>query len=143
MSVPLIVAGVLALIAGVALLATKRSGAAYATLGLAVLLLGGAFAFPQVDQEVEDLPRVSFTQPTDAAEVPAAEFTVEVQVVNPVPGGHLHLYVDDKLLQMTDSGTIDVSTTPGTHQLRVEYVDDRHISYTPPIQDEIEVHATE
>ena len=98
--------------------------------------------FPRVSQEVEELPRVNIVAPEDGAQVPAGEVEIRVEVENgslamsPTDrGGHLHLYVDDELMQMPYSDTATVDLGAGQHELRVEYVDERHISYTPPVQD--------
>ncbi|HEX2040103.1 MAG TPA: hypothetical protein VHF47_10275 [Acidimicrobiales bacterium] len=56
-------------------------------------------------------------------------------------GGHLHLSVDGALEQMPYGTTTEVRLPRGTHTLRVEYVDDKHKSYDPPIAVEVRVHA--
>ena len=56
-------------------------------------------------------------------------------------GGHLHLSVDGKLEQMPYGTTAEVRLPRGTHTLRVEYVDEKHTSYEPPIAVEVRVHA--
>ncbi|MGH2663389.1 MAG: hypothetical protein ACRDH8_11415 [Actinomycetota bacterium] len=149
MSVPLVIAGALAVVAGIVLLVARRSGAAWAALGLGAVLVMGAFVFPRVSEEAGELPRLSITDPTDGADVPAGELTVRFQVENAElasspddSGGHVHLYLDDTLVQMPygDNGTVDVSAGP--HTLRVEYVDERHISYTPPVEDSIDILVT-
>lgn len=58
------------------------------------------------------------------------------------PGGHLHLSVDGALEQMPYGTTAEVRFPRGTHTLRVEYVDDEHTSYDPPIAVEVRVHAS-
>ncbi len=56
-------------------------------------------------------------------------------------GGHLHLYVDRKLQQMPYSTEATVTLEPGRHELTVEYVDARHVSFDPPVDDTVEVTA--
>lgn len=56
-------------------------------------------------------------------------------------GGHLHLSVDGALEQMPYGTTAEVRLPRGTHTLRVEYVDDKHKSYDPPIAVEVRLHA--
>jgi hypothetical protein len=57
-------------------------------------------------------------------------------------GGHLHLYVDRKLQQMPYSNEATVTVEAGRHELTVEYVDARHVSYNPPIDDTVVVTAS-
>lgn len=56
-------------------------------------------------------------------------------------GGHLHLAVDGALEQMPYGTTAEVRLPRGTHTLRVEYVDEKHTSYDPPIAVEVRLHA--
>ena len=56
-------------------------------------------------------------------------------------GGHLHLYVDRKLQQMPYATEAEITLEPGRHELTVEYVDARHVSYDPPIDDTVVVTA--
>lgn len=56
-------------------------------------------------------------------------------------GGHLHLSVDGALEQMPYGTTAEVQLPRGTHTLRVEYVDEKHVSYKPPIAVEVRLHA--
>ena len=56
-------------------------------------------------------------------------------------GGHLHLSVDGTLEQMPYGTTAEVRLPRGTHTLRVEYVDNKHVSYKPPIAVEVRLHA--
>ena len=56
-------------------------------------------------------------------------------------GGHLHLSVDGALEQMPYGTTAEVRLPRGTHTLRVEYVDNKHVSYDPPIAVEVRLHA--
>lgn len=56
-------------------------------------------------------------------------------------GGHLHLSVDGALEQMPYGTAAEVRLPRGTHTLRVEYVDDEHKSYDPPIAVEVRLHA--
>lgn len=57
-------------------------------------------------------------------------------------GGHLHLSVDGALEQMPYGTTAEVRLPRGTHTLRVEYVDDKHKSYDPPVAVEVRLHAS-
>ena len=56
--------------------------------------------------------------------------------------GHLHLYVDGKLQQMPYSTRTEVTLPPGPHELRVEYVDSRHVSFNPEVSWTVYVTAT-
>ncbi|HEX2267704.1 MAG TPA: hypothetical protein VHI97_05825, partial [Actinomycetota bacterium] len=56
-------------------------------------------------------------------------------------GGHLHLYLDGRLQQMPYTTEAQVQVTPGTHQVRVEYVDPRHVPFNPPVESSITITA--
>jgi hypothetical protein len=56
-------------------------------------------------------------------------------------GGHLHLSVDGKLQQMPYGTEMDVTLARGRHAISVEYVDNRHASFRPPVVQAIEVIA--
>ena len=94
--------------------------------------------------------RVAVVEPEMAAIVPAGQ-PVKVSAAlegarlatspQDTEGGHLHLYVDRKLQQMPYSTEAEITLEPGRHELTVEYVDARHVSYDPPIDDAVVVTA--
>jgi hypothetical protein len=93
---------------------------------------------------------VRIVQPSAGAEVPAGEpIDVVVKVANgalalspeDTRGGHLHLSVDGVVRQMSSSTQARVTLEPGTHELTVEYVDARHVSFQPAVVTSIEVRA--
>jgi hypothetical protein len=49
-------------------------------------------------------------------------------------GGHLHLYINDKLQSMPYGLEVPVTLPPGSHTIKVEFVDERHAPYDPPIE---------
>ena len=57
-------------------------------------------------------------------------------------GGHLHLYVDGQLRQMPYSTDARITLDPGPHEIRVEFVDFRHLSFSPEVATTIAVTAT-
>lgn len=94
---------------------------------------------------------VRIVQPRSGDEVPAGQpVDVEVQLKNgtialspsDTNGGHLHLYVDGRPQQMPYSTDARITLDPGTHEIRVEYVDFRHVSFSPEVATTIEVSAT-
>ena len=145
----LIAGGVLAGI-GILLWAIKKGGRWAAPIvgaaGVIVLSLG--FIVPP-DAGGSDAV-VSIVEPLNGAEVAAGNpVLVRVAVENgsiatsatDPSGGHLHLYVDGQLQQMPYSNQAQVTLQPGPHNLRVEYVDNRHVSFDPPIEATITVDA--
>ncbi len=51
--------------------------------------------------------------------------------------GHLHLYLDGKLVQMTASLSTVVVAPPGAHTLRAEFVAADHGPFHPPVTAEV------
>jgi hypothetical protein len=47
--------------------------------------------------------------------------------------GHVHLYLDGKLVQMTATLSTDVVALPGGHTLRAEFVASDHGPFHPPV----------
>jgi hypothetical protein len=94
---------------------------------------------------------VDIVEPRPGQEVPAGrsvEVVVELEnaaiALSPsdTSGGHLHLYVDGQLQQMPYSLDARVTLDQGRHELRVEYVDFRHVSFSPEVTTTVEVTAT-
>ena len=118
------------------------AGLALALVGLVSDIGGGTGARPEAT--------VTVVAPGAGASVPAGQpVTVTAALegarlaTSPqdTEGGHLHLYVDRKLQQMPYSNEATVTLEPGRHELTVEYVDARHVSYDPPVDDTVEVTA--
>ena len=55
--------------------------------------------------------------------------------------GHLHVYVDGKVVSMPISTTSTVVLKPGPQEIEVECVDPNHASLDPPVIDSVEVTA--
>jgi hypothetical protein len=94
---------------------------------------------------------VRILEPADGAQIAAGRpVQVAVDVENGTialspsdpDGGHLHLSVDGKLRRMPYSTEAELTLAPGRHEIRVEYVDARHLSFSPEIATTIEVTAT-
>lgn len=150
---PLVIAGAVLAGIGIILWALKKGGRwgapAVASAGVLALALG--FIMPSLGGGGGDSDAVvSIVQPTNGAEVPAGNpVVVRVAVQNgsiatsatDTSGGHLHLYVDEQLQQMPYSNETLVTLQPGPHDLRVEYVDNRHVSFDPPIAATVTVTA--
>jgi len=56
-------------------------------------------------------------------------------------GGHLHLFVDGEVQPMTYADRSELTVVPGRHRITVEYVDSRHRSYEPPVEETVVVVA--
>jgi hypothetical protein len=94
---------------------------------------------------------VNIAEPQAGQEVPSGqpvEVVVELEnaaiALSPsdTSGGHLHLYVDGQLQQMPYSLDARIRLNRGRHEIRVEYVDFRHVSFSPEVSTTIEVTAT-
>ena len=92
---------------------------------------------------------VSIESPQADDVVPAGEPIVvgtdlagaELGVATSEGVGHLHVRVDDGAMQMIDSETTEVTLSPGKHVITVEYTDEAHESFDPPVKDSVEVRA--
>ena len=136
---------------GIMLWALKRGGRWAAPIAAAagVIVLSLGFIVPSVGGGTSDAV-VSIVQPSNGARVPGGgPVLVRVAIQNgsiatsatDQSGGHLHLYVDGQLQQMPYSNQAMVNLQPGPHNLRVEYVDIRHVSFDPPIASTVTVTA--
>lgn len=152
LNVVLLLLGGCAVVAGVQLRERKPSAA---SLGKLLTVLGiAAFGLGLV---IDASPgptasnaTVRIIGPSAGAEVPAdrpIDLAVELEdgslalSANDTSGGHLHLYVDGQLRQMPYSTEAEITLEPGTHEIRVEYVDFRHMSYVPEVSTTIRVTA--
>jgi hypothetical protein len=139
-NVPLIVGG--GAVLGVAIILRilgKHSLAIILLAAGAGLALSGLFVDPGPPSSSAT---VSVVRPAEGAEVDAGKplpIVVRLEggeiATSPADtsGGHLHLYVDGKLQQMPYSTRTEVTLPAGPHELRVEYVDNRHLSFTPEV----------
>ncbi len=138
---------------GIVLWALKKGGRWGAPLAAAagVIVLSLGFIVPSVGGGGASSDAVvSIVEPSNGEQVAAGNpVVVRVAVQNgsiatsatDQSGGHLHLYVDGQLQQMPYSNQTQVTLEPGTHSLRVEYVDNRHVSFDPPIAATVSVTA--
>ena len=151
MNAPLLIAGIALLGAGIGLRALGKGHPRIpgSLLTVGVVLSVGAFIFQRTDH-VEATATIRFVQPVNGATVPAGKpVTLEVAVANgrvatsptDTEGGHLHLYVDGELQQMPYGSSTKIDLPKGSHDLKMEFVDANHISFTPPVQTTIQVRA--
>lgn len=120
-------------------------------LMVAALAVGGG-AFAVGGSSPSSNARVAITSPPANAEVKAGEpVTVEVAIkggeltsnttATDPNLGHLHVFIDDKLVSMPSTDTYDVTLKPGDHDITVEFTAADHRSFEPPIRDSIVVIA--
>jgi hypothetical protein len=93
---------------------------------------------------------VRIVEPFAGDEVPAGRpIDIRVEVENgsiarspaDATGGHLHLYVNGVVQRMPYATETRITLAPGLHELRIEYVDSRHVSFSPEVSTTIEVEA--
>lgn len=151
MQIALLIAAGVAFVAAFVLRSAKTDNGAFAwaAFGAGIVLAAAAFVAPNVFKPTTDVT-IAITAPEEGAVVAAGErFPVEVDVTGgkvasseaSSSGGHLHLYVDGRLLSMPYSTKANVKLEPGTHEVTVEYVDLQHASFDPPIQANVTVEA--
>jgi hypothetical protein len=145
----LVAAGLLAL--GIIMFVQKS---AKPIMSVAVILAGivvgtGAFVWRNAPSSAQGT-RVVITNPKPGDVVPAGK-PVKLDVglqggslaasTNATDGGHLHVFVDGKLVNMPATLTPEVRFRPGGRELAVEYVDSAHRSYQPKVIDQIRITA--
>jgi hypothetical protein len=151
--IELLVVAVALIVLGVMFFMRRTASPRASTLTLLAGLALGAGSFivsgPTSSAEGIDL---SITSPADGDAVPAgAPVKIEVDLrgasltrsqdsSNPT-AGHLHVFVDDKLDSMPTGAQPTIELDPGEHTVVVEFVDSRHVSYSPRVTDAIEVRA--
>lgn len=153
LNVTLVIAGAVLTGIGIVLWALKKGGrwAAPAVAAAGVIVLSLGFIAPSLGGDGAGSDAVvSIVEPANGARVDAASpVTVRVALQNgsiatsptDTEGGHLHLYVDGQLQQMPYSTEAQIQVTPGPHQLRVEFVDSRHVPFDPPVDTTITLTA--
>lgn len=123
-----------------------RTGVVCLIVGIA--LVAGSIIVPRVGQATTTAT-VSISEPRNGDTVDAGVVPVLVTLeggelaasASATKGGHIHLFVDDQLVNMPYTLNLDVRLKPGEHAIKVEYVDLQHLSYDPPVTDTIEVTA--
>jgi hypothetical protein len=73
-------------------------------------------------------------------ELSGAELTSETESEDPTQG-HLHIFVDDRIVSMPSTTSNEVELEPGEHTIVVEFTTADHRSFEPRIQDAITVTA--
>ncbi|HEX2090251.1 MAG TPA: hypothetical protein VHI54_10050 [Actinomycetota bacterium] len=149
-----VIAGAVLTGIGIFLWSLRKGGrwAAPATAAAGVIVLSLGFILPSIGLGGADSDAVvSIVEPRNGAQVAAGTpVTLRVAIQNgsiatsatDTSGGHLHLYVDGQLQQMPYSNLTQVMLQPGPHNLRVEYVDNRHVPFDPPVVATVDVTAT-
>lgn len=126
-----------------------RSSIVCLLIGMA--LVGGSVAVPRLSGDSHaSNATVEIVMPEDGASLAEGQ-PVNISVdlsggtiarsADATTGGHMHLYVDGKLESMPYSLETQTTFERGEHTIRVEYVDAQHLSYEPPVEDEVTVTA--
>lgn len=128
---------------------TGNARSAVLCLLVGIALVTGSIAVPRLSgDDHSSAAQVAIVTPTDGAElVEDRPVNVRVELTNGTlarsasadTGGHMHLFVDGQLQSMPYSLEAQVTFERGERTLRVEYVDVRHVSYDPPVEDEVTV----
>ena len=115
---------------------------------VAVALGSGAFLLSQSPAAESRVVRIVEPNPGDMV---AANDKIPLEVAlsgaplaksaTSTDGGHLHVYVDDELVDMPSTLEPKVQFRPGPHTLTIEYVDNEHKAFNPRVTDEIEIRA--
>jgi hypothetical protein len=120
---------------------------------------GGSFAIGRNTARDSSAPiaapeglSVTIVSPEDNAEVPAnevieitaeidgGELTTSTQSDDPAEG-HLHYFVDDRLVSMPATPVHELELEPGSHTIVVEFTTADHRSFEPRVFNQIEVTA--
>lgn len=105
---------------------------------VAVVLLAASLVWPVKQDPI----KLTVLRPDPGAEVAANQpIVIEVRVEGAKvaesendAGGHLHIHVDGRLEQMPYGTRPTVTLPPGRHQVKVEFSDERHAAYNPPVE---------
>ena len=129
---------------------TGNARSAVVCLILGIALVTGSIAVPRLNSGDSHSSNAVATivMPEDGAQlVEGQPVNVKVELANGTiarspeakTGGHMHLYVDGDIQSMPYSLETEITFDRGEHTLRVEYVDVEHLSYEPPVDDEVTV----
>lgn len=131
---------------------TASPRASTLTVLAGVALGAGSFVVPGPTSSSAEGVGIAITSPPDGGTVTAgAPVEIEVDISGGTltrsqdstdpSAGHLHVFVDDKLDSMPTGASPKVELEPGEHTILVEFVDSRHVSYSPRVTDQVEVRA--
>ncbi len=116
-------------------------------IAFGALVLVAAFVWVKIPSDRPANVSIAIVEPRSGSFVEAGEsIRFRVRINAPIAaspadreGGHLHLYVDGELQQMPYAKEATFDLAKGRHQVEVEYVDNRHVSYDPEIVTSIHV----
>jgi cytochrome c oxidase assembly factor CtaG len=129
----------------------SRFGYALLLAGLLVFLGGpdliGSIAAYRAGPPPPTRARLEVVEPRDGQVVPSSHVSVGLRVLQPADGGvawspvsllsptqgHIHVYVDGRLVSMSLQPSLVVQVPPGRHAITVEYVASDHRSFSPPV----------
>jgi hypothetical protein len=117
-------------------------------IGIAI----GSFAFSPKPVPAPRDVSVSIVSPAEGDKVPANS-PIDVHVIvngghltssttsTSSTAGHLHFFVDGRIVSMPSSLQAPVTLKPGSHTIEVEFVTPNHQPFAPPILDQVQVTA--
>jgi hypothetical protein len=128
---------------------TGNARSAIVCLLIGIALVSGSVAIPRLSGDSHaSNATVEIVMPEEDAELASGQpVNIEVDLTGGTiartatakSGGHMHLYVDGQLESMPYSLKTQTTFERGEHTIRVEYVDVKHLSYDPPVEDEVTV----
>ena len=127
--------------------ASRQASLILAVVGVAAIT--GAFAFAGGSSEGHHDASIALASPVDGATVEAGTVPIEIELTgaelagesSSEDAGHIHVYVDDEVVDMPSSLDVEVDLQPGEHELEVEFVDADHAALDPPVTDSVTITA--
>jgi hypothetical protein len=127
-----------------------RKASFLATGGLGIAIVVASFAIPQLSRPSSNGISLKIVRPGRGATVPAGRpVRIGITLTNArvadsprdTSAGHIHVYVDGRLVRMPYGTNVKVSLHSGRHRITVEYVNPKHIAYSPPVRAGVDVTA--
>jgi hypothetical protein len=129
--------------------ASRQASLILAVLGAAAITGAFTFAGGSSESEAHHDAAIAIAAPEDGATVEAGTLPVQIELTgaelagesSSEDAGHVHVYVDGKVVDMPSSLDVEVDMEPGEHELAVEFVDAGHAALDPPVTDSVTITA--
>ena len=127
--------------------ASRRVSLVLLVLGAAAVT--GAFTLTSSSDDHHDVA-IEIAAPGQGATVPAGDpVAFEIELTGAVlasdseseEGGHLHVYLDGRTVDMPSTLEFELELEEGEHEVEVEHVDAEHRPHDPPVTDAVTVTA--